>query len=122
MALDDGAKGLPGHEVHDFREQDFCLLSCVIPVVSQSCPQQHLAFNFYRDAKRQFGHANCAACMSADLRAKHFKDQVGEAIDDSGLAIEAGCRVDHAEDVHPGLDTVQTAQLALETAQDRQRL
>jgi hypothetical protein len=45
-------------------------------------PQQHFAFNFYRNAKRQFGHANGAPSMGADLRAEQFKDQFGKAIND----------------------------------------
>jgi hypothetical protein len=58
--------------------------------------------------------------VCALLRAEHFDDEVCETIDDRGLPVEAGRRVDHAEDSRPGSNSIQVTELALQASQYRQ--
>ncbi len=59
--------------------------------------------------------------MLACLRPVEFQNQVGEAVDDCRLLIEAGSGIDHTEDAQPGRHAVQIAQFAFQVAQNRQR-
>ena len=59
--------------------------------------------------------------MRADIGAVELEDQVGEAVDDERLAVEARCGVDHAEDPAPARDAIEIADGPLQAAEDRER-
>src|SRR5512134_1784200 len=86
-----------------------------------SAPQQHLRLDLDRHAERQLRHAHGAAGVLPAVRPPELEDQVGEAIDHRGLAVKAGRSVHHAEGAHPAIDTVEIAELPLETGEDRER-
>jgi hypothetical protein len=56
--------------------------------------------------------------MTASLGSKHLKDQIGKAVDHQREAIEARCRIDHAEHPEPGRDPIEIPQLAFQAAQN----
>src|SRR4030095_2567069 len=82
--------------------------------------QLDLALDLDRNSEGQLGHSYCASRVRAALRTARVDDQVREAVDDGGLAIEARSGIDHAEDPRPRCDAVQRAELALQAAQDRE--
>jgi hypothetical protein len=79
------------------------------------------ALDLDRNVERQLGHANGTAGVSPDGWTEDLEDEIGEAVDDAWLPVEAGRRVHHAEDAVPGAYAIQIAEAALEAAQDSQR-
>jgi hypothetical protein len=59
-------------------------------------------------------HADGRARGHAAPAAKDLDNRVGKAVDNGHLLIEARCRVDHAQHLHPGLDAVKVAQFTLQ--------
>ena len=49
----------------------------------------NFTLNLHRDAKRQLCEPDSTACVRPALRAEDADDEVGEPVDDYGLAVEA---------------------------------
>lgn len=82
--------------------------------------QFELAFDFNWDVERKLGEPDRTARMGPFLGPEHAQDEIGEAVDDGGLTVEPGRRVDHAKDSTPTGDALEIAQFTLEASQDCQ--
>src|SRR5690242_829809 len=92
-----------------------------IAIRSSGCAasmQLDFALNLHRNTKRQLREPHSTACVRPALRAENGNDEVGEPIDDCGLAIETGGRVDHPEYARPASDPVQAAKFSLQASED----
>src|SRR5262245_60748899 len=74
--------------------------------------------DFHCEAPRQLEHAHRATRMLTEFRSPQLHKQVGSAVHDRELLIEARRRVHHTENLHHALYAVETAQRLLHRAQD----
>jgi hypothetical protein len=82
-----------------------------------SC-QLYFSLNFRRDIEGKIRQADGPTAVGADFPSKQFQNQIGKAIDDAGLLLEAGSGIHHAENFNPGGDAVEIAESAVQAAED----
>src|SRR6185369_10632515 len=75
---------------------------------------------FHWNVERKLRHPNRAPGVGPLVGTEDLDDEIGEAVDDGRLPIEAGRRIDHAEDADPCCDPVEAAELAPQACEDGQ--
>ena len=70
----------------------------ILPSVAMlSGAKLELAIDLDRNAVRKLGHADGGAGMLTDVRPEQLVEEIGGTIDHLRHAVEAGRRIDHAE-------------------------
>ena len=91
------------------------------PGWASSRKQFNFTLELHRDVEGELCHPYRTSSVGALVRAEDLDDEVGEAIDDRGLLVEARGRVDHSENACPRSNSIQVAELTLQAAEYRQR-